>query len=106
MPAELPIEAMQEAELAVAHAQDVRATHRKRSARANRQRQHDLALALRRVKSAMRPLRSLIGKFPYGPQTDQAEQNRNEIRAMSKALQRERRKLWKMLQTPDPKERK
>ena len=44
----------------------------------------------------MKPLRSEIGRFPYGPQTDEAEANRERIRQASDALQRERRKLWKM----------
>ena len=100
MPAQLPLDAMKEAELAVANAQDVRAAHRKRSERSDRQRQHDLYLALYRVKEAMKPLRSEIGRFPYGPQTDIAAENRQKIRDASKALQRERRKLWKMLNNP------
>jgi hypothetical protein len=100
MPAQLPVAAMTEAELAVTNAQEVRAYHRKRSERTDRQRRHDLELALKRVKSAMLPLRSEIGKFPYGPQTDAAAENRQAIREASAALQRERRKLWKMLQQP------
>jgi hypothetical protein len=97
MPAQLPLKAMQEADLAIKNAQEVRAFHRKRSVRTDRQRQQDLTIALKRVKAAMKPLRSEIGKFPYGPQTDQAEENRQIIRNASVALQRERRKLWKML---------
>lgn len=96
---------MNEAELAIKNAQEVRAFHRRRTERGNRQREHDLILAIKRVKSAMRPLRSEIGKFPYGPQTDQAAVNRQLIREASKALQRERRKLWKMM-THKPKEPK
>jgi hypothetical protein len=103
MPAQLPVAAMKEAELAVTNAQEVRSYHRKRSEKSDRQRRHDLDLALKRVKAAMVPLRSEIGKFPYGPQTDAAEANRDTIREASKALQRERRKLWKMLQQPKPK---
>ena len=91
---------MREAELAVRNAQEVRAFHRKRTQKGDQQRRHDLTLALRRVKAAMRPLRSQIGKFPYGPQTAIAEANRDKIRAASDALQKERRKLWKMLNTP------
>lgn len=106
MPTHLPEAALREAELAVAHAQDVRVSHRRRSAKTDRQRQHDLTLAFERVKEAMLPLRSEIGKFPYGPQTDQAEENRETIRQASAALQRERRKLWKMLQEPKKPRRK
>jgi hypothetical protein len=97
MPAELPQQAMKEARLAVTNAQEVRAFHRKRTARNDRQRKNDLTLAFERVKEAMRPLRSEIGKFPYGPQTQEAADNRQAIRDASAALQRERRKLWKML---------
>jgi hypothetical protein len=97
MPAQLPVEAMNEAELAVTNAQEVRAHHRKRTARGDRQRRNDLQLAFERVKEAMKPLRSEIGKFPYGPQTQTAADNREAIRDASKALQAERRKLWKML---------
>jgi hypothetical protein len=104
MPASLPLAAMKEAELAVANAQDVRALHRKRSTRDDRQRQNDLTMALKRVKAAMKPLRSEIGKFPYGPQNTTAAENRLKIRAASAALQRERRKLWKMLAKPKKKE--
>lgn len=107
MPEQLPEAALREAELAVAHAKDVRVSHRRRSVKTDRQRLHDLTLAFERVKDAMLPLRSEIGKFPYGPQTDQAEENRKTIREASAALQRERRKLWKMLQDPKkPKKRK
>lgn len=97
---------MKEAELAVANAREVRAHHRKRTLRNDRQRRHDLTLAFRRVKAAMVPLRSEIGRFPYGPQTDTADANRQAIREASAALQRERRKLWKMLKMPPKKEKK
>jgi hypothetical protein len=100
MPAKLPTAALLEAELAVQNAQDVRALHRKRSQKGEPDREYDLKEALRRVKRAMKPLRSEIGKFPYGPQTDDAEVNRMLIRGASQALQRERRKLWKMMQKP------
>ena len=99
MPAILPKEALKEAELAVRNAQEVRTFHRKRSTKGDLQRKQDLTLALRRVKAAMKPLRSHIGRFPYGPQTDTAEKNRESIREASAALQRERRKLWKMLRS-------
>lgn len=100
MPAILPKEAVREAELAVQQAQEARRFHRKRSERGNEQRTADLELAYDRVHKAMKPLRSAIGKFPYGPQTEIAAQNRQIIRDASAALQKERRKLWKMLQLP------
>lgn len=101
MPAKLPIAEVREAELAVKNAQEVRRYHARRTAKDDSQRLEDLNLAMQRVRAAMKPLKAEIGRFPYGPQTGQAENNRNRIRAASAALQRERRKLWKMLQ-PKP----
>lgn len=90
-------ELLKEANLAVKNAQEVRSYHRKRTDRKNRQRNEDLRLAVHRVKSAMKPLRSEIGRFPKYPHTDEAEHKKDRIRAASLALQKERRKLWKML---------
>lgn len=101
VPEELPKQAIADAEAAVAFAQGVRAVHRRRTAKASKQRQADIEIALARLKEAMQPLKSAIGKFPYGPQTDTAEDNRQAIRDASTAIQRERRKLFKMR----PKER-
>lgn len=45
----------------------------------------------------MKPLRSAIGKFATGPQTEAIEAEvRQPIREASRAIQRERQKLWKM----------
>lgn len=99
MPSELPKDAIETAEAAVAFAQQVRRYHRRRTQRDAKQRSTDVNLALERLKEAMGPLRSEIGRFPYGPQTTQAERNRQKIRDTSDAIQRERRKLWKMRST-------
>lgn len=99
MPAELPKDALDNAEAAVAFAQQVRKFHRRRTAKTADQRQRDLDIAIQRLKDAMAPLRSEIGRFPYGPQSSIAEENRERIREASAALQRERRKLWKMRET-------
>lgn len=104
MPAILPTELLDAADAAAAYAQQVRRYHRKRSARTAKQRQADIELALNRLAEAMKPLKSQIGKFPYGPQTTLAEQNRQRIRAASQALQSERRKLWKMRNRPAQRE--
>lgn len=96
MPKQLPKEDLQAAEAAVVFAQQTRKLHRRRTDRNAETRSRDLDAALARLRDAMKPLRSEIGKFPYGPQTDQAERNRDRIRAASEALQRERRKLFKM----------
>lgn len=96
MPSELPEKAIADAEAAVAYAQQVRSFHRRRTHRTHSQRQDDIERALARLKEAMRPLRSEIGRFPYGPQTSIAEENRQRIRDASEAIQRERRKIWKL----------
>lgn len=96
MPTELPKDSIEAAEAAVAFAQQVRRFHRRRSTKTSEQRRTDIELALTRLREAMAPLRSEIGRFPYGPQTDQAEANRALIRDASEEIQRERRKLWKM----------
>ena len=96
MPESLPRPELTAAKQAIEHAQRVRAAHRRRSSRGTPQRERDITLALERIAKAMTPLRSMIGRFPYGPQTDEAEFNRQRIRDASQALQRERRKLWKM----------
>jgi hypothetical protein len=96
MPEALPKDAIDEAASAVAYAQQVRAFHRRRTGRSSNQRETDITLALTRIREAMAPLRVQIGRFPYGPQTDLAEHNRDVIREASAALQAERRKLWKM----------
>ena len=96
MPAKLPKEDIAAANAAVVFAQQVRKHHRRRTGRTSEQRTSDIETALQRLKDAMRPLKTQIGKFPYGPQTDAAERNRDKIRAASAAIQKERRKLWKM----------
>lgn len=96
MPSELPRDAIDAADAAVIFAQQVRRIHRRRSNKQSTQRASDIELALTRLKEAMEPLRSEIGRFPYGPQTDAAEANREAIRESSRRIQAERRKLWKM----------
>lgn len=96
MPAIRPATELDAAQAAADNAQRVRAYHRRRTEKGSLQREQDIEIALDRVREAMKPLKSMIGQFPYGPQTDTAEANREEIREMSLALQRERRKLWKM----------
>jgi len=104
MPRYLPDKEIEAARAAVDYAQNVRRFHRRRSPRASKQRVHDVNLALKRLADAMRPLRSEIGRFPYGPQTDIAEQNRQVIREAAADIKRERIKLWKMLpEKPKPK---
>lgn len=96
MPDHLPDDVIEDAEAAVAFARQVRKFHARRTHRNHAQRVEDINIALARLKEAMKPLRSEIGRFPYGPQTTIAENNRERIREASDAIQRERRKLWKM----------
>lgn len=102
MPTKLPAKDMDYARLAVENARRVRSFHRRRTDKRSPQRKNDILVARDRLKEAMKPLKSEIGRFPYGPQTDAAEENRQAIRDMSNAIQSERRKLWKML---DPRDR-
>ena len=104
MPAELPKNIIEGADAAVVFAQQVRRIHRRRSNKTSAQRVSDIELALTRLKEAMRPLRTEIGRFPYGPQSDLAERNRQKIRDASAAIQRERRKLFKMRNTKEVEE--
>lgn len=101
MPNELPKADIEVAEAAVIFAQQVRKMHRRRTARNSERRAKDVEMALDRIRDAMSPLKSHIGAFPYGPQTTIGERNRQAVREASAALQRERRKLWKMRPTPE-----
>lgn len=103
MPTELPKGAIEAADAAVAFAAQVRRYHRRRTDPRSEQRRDDIARARERLREAMKPLKSEIGRFAYGPQTTLAEANRQAILKASDAIQRERRKLWKMQQTADRK---
>ncbi len=98
MPTELPKAQLEAAQNAVEYAALVRKTHRRKTQKGHTQREADISIALARLKRAMAGIRPLIGQFPYGPQTAVAEANREQIRAASRAIQAERRKLWKMQQ--------
>ncbi len=99
MPEQLPDGLIENAQNAVDSALRVRQFHRRRTEKSSPQREADIRLALARIKAAMRPLKTEIGRFSYGPASDTAEENRQRIRAASAALQAERRKLWKMSQS-------
>lgn len=84
------------ANAAIEYAQEVRAYHRRRTRRGNKQREDDISLALDRLKRAMQPIRTRIGKMPYTPAVPENEL----VRQVSKDIQIERRKLWKMRKEP------
>lgn len=96
MPEKLPESALKTAEAAIAYAAQVRRYHARRTQKGDPQRETDIRVAKDRLKEAMKPLRSAIAKFPYEAQTDAAEKYRDRVRDLSEAIQRERRKLWKM----------
>lgn len=96
MPAVLDPQISNDAEAAIENAKRVRTAHARRSQRGAPQRESDIKIALERLRLAMKPLRSEIGRFPYGPDTEDAERNRKTIISLSQDIQRERRKLWKM----------
>jgi hypothetical protein len=83
---------------AVRHAQDVRRFHRRRSKKGSKQREDDLATARDRVSKAMIPLRSYLGGAPHRPHTTENDELLARVREASKALQGERRQVWKMQQ--------
>jgi hypothetical protein len=82
-----------EAKHAVLHAQRVRQAHRRRTSKGAPQREDDIRLALERLKDAMRPLRSYIGRLPFSQPPDHEVLS---VRVASLMIQKERRKLWKM----------
>lgn len=103
---------VQAADAAVDHAQDTRVAHAKRSARGSRQREDDLSMAQTRLKRLMAPVRSELARMPSelkrmnkGGSAEVGErsiklQQQTTLRSLSQAIQRERRKLWKMQQRP------
>lgn len=87
---------LKQAAAAVDNAQRVRRFHARRTRKDSEQRKADIRIALDKLREAMAPLRSETGRFPYGAQTDAAEERREAIREASNNIQAERRKLWKL----------
>jgi aminoglycoside phosphotransferase family enzyme len=92
------LNALAEADAAAKFARMTRKRHARRSTPTNVQRMDDLNEAMTRVKEAMVPLRSYIGRSPYLPQTSFVSASVDRCRERSAELQKERRKTWKMLQ--------
>lgn len=90
-----------EAEAAVRHAVNVRKHHRRRSSREDPQRAADIEMALERLRAAMVPLRSAIGRFPSEEPTEAIESRQAIVRALSANIQGQRRRLWKMQVRPE-----
>ncbi len=96
MPSTLTQRDLDTAAAAVAFAQQMRRWHARRTDKQSEQRQDDIEKALERLRDAMTPLKSEIGRFHYGPQTTAAARSREAVLAHSDAIKRERMKLWKM----------
>lgn len=88
-------EQLAEARAAVAHAQDVRTAHRKRTQRGSDFREQAILGALDRLRAAMTPLRHYQGQVAYAHR-ELVEEQYDELREVSGEMQVERRKLWKM----------
>jgi hypothetical protein len=84
------------AEAAVRHAQMVRRFHARKSPRGSAQRQADLQEARERLRTAMKPLRSYLGRAAYKNATNYNADLHDRVRETSAAMQKERRKLHKM----------
>lgn len=87
---------MESALAAASYASDVRELHRRRTRRGNPQRETDIKIALERLKTSMRPLRTEIGRLQYRRPSARRDEQREVLAALSARLQAERRKLWKM----------
>ena len=88
---------LQAADRAVTFARDVRRYHARRTPKTSNQRRTDLTEARERLRAAMKPLRSYLGR-PDTRQTQASTREREKVLAASKAIQTERRKVWKMQQ--------
>jgi hypothetical protein len=82
---------VEEAEDAIEYALSVRKLHARRTRPGSRQREVDIRVALNKLALAMYPIRRKAAMFVYlnSPLSE-------EIKEISRAMQRERRKLWKM----------
>lgn len=87
---------VEEALAAIEHAQKVRRLHRRKSEPGSAARETDIKLAQERIREAMKPIRSSLSAWHYGPQSSNFERYRDAAALLSKALQSERRKLHKM----------
>lgn len=87
-----------QAAAAVSYAQDVREIHRRRTKRGNPQREADIEIALKRLRTRMSPIITALRRIPFERPSAARDEKHEALLEISKALQRERRKLWKMQQ--------
>lgn len=91
-----PLEpALKEALAAVRHAKDTREYHARRTPKGTPQREEDLSMARHRLAVAMTPIRSFLGAAPFKLKPGE-EEIWERANTASKAIQYERRQLWKM----------
>lgn len=103
MPQESIESDLKKAAVAVRHAQDVRKNHARLTIKGSKQREDDLEIAAERVREAMKPIRSHLGRAPSDRSTDNREEILERVREASAALQKERRRIWKMRVRKDKK---
>jgi hypothetical protein len=84
------------AETACRIASDTRRLHRRRTKKGSPQREADLKIASDHLRDAMRPIRRELARFPYRSPNQTAHARRLALLGASEAVQRERRKVWKM----------
>lgn len=89
-------EILASAESAIKLAQDVRIHHRKRTRPSHQQRRTDVRYARTKLTGAMKPIRAGLGRIPYEQPSEGFRERQSELRVMSKRIQVERRKLWKL----------
>lgn len=87
-------EALRAAEIAVAAAQEARATLRGRTTKGSLEREGTIAARIDALNHAAKPLRREAGRFAHDPARERRWGPR--VRKAATAIQRERRKLWKM----------
>lgn len=88
-------EMVERAVFATQHARQVRELHAKRTTKGSKNRETDIQASLDRLRGAMRPIRSALGR-QKAPYDDRGVEHRALLLDVSDAMQRERRKLWKM----------
>lgn len=87
-------EALNAATYAVAEAEAVRADLRGRTTKGSAAREAELAGAIKHLNAAAKPLRREAGRLAHDPARERRWGPR--LRKAAYAIQRERRKLWKM----------
>lgn len=87
---------IERAEVAIKNAQDVRGYHRKRTRIGHAQRNTDISHAMTKIRFAMLSIRSALGRVPYRAINETSRREAAELADVSRRLQIERRKLWKL----------